>query len=96
MFHRRTLHFTFASPSSLVAHLPQATLPLGSMSQLTQLLVDEAGACLLERILEVAAAKFEGAVVGTWFVDLLASRTVGRWEGHALCARILIYVCVWT
>ena len=55
------------------------------MSQLTQLLIDEAGACLLERIREVAAAKFEGAVVGTWFVDLLASRTVGRWEGHALC-----------
>ena len=54
------------------------------MSQLSQLLFDEVGSCLLERIREVATMRCEGAVACTWFVDPLASRTVGRWEGHAL------------
>ena len=81
------MRLTFLSPSSLVAHLPQATLTIGSMSQLSQLLFDEVGSCLLERIRDVAAETCEGVHGGTWFVDLLTSRTIGRWEGRAL------YVC---
>lgn len=79
----RTLRLTYLSPSSLIAHLPQATLTIGSISQLSQLLFDEVGSCLLECICEVASELCE-SVHGTWFVDLLTNRTIGRWEGRAL------------
>lgn len=78
-----SLRFTFSSPSSLIAHLPQATLTIASIPQLTQLLVDEIGSCLLNRICELGSTLCE-PVHGTWFVDLLTGRSVGRWEGHVL------------
>lgn len=78
-----TLRFTYASPSSLTAHLPQATLALASITHLTQLLFDEVSRCLLERICELGEQMCE-SVHGIWFVDLLAGRTVGRWEGCVL------------
>ena len=54
-----------------------------SISQLTQLLWDEAASCLLQRVCELGETMSDG-VHGTWFVDLLTGRTVGRWEGKAL------------
>lgn len=80
---RHTLRFTYMSPSSLTAHLPQATLTIASITHLTQLLFDEVSRCLLDRICDVGSEMCE-SVHGTWFVDLLAGRTVGRWEGHVL------------
>ncbi|TBU40113.1 subunit 17 of mediator complex-domain-containing protein [Dichomitus squalens] len=80
---RHTLRFTTASPSTLIVHLPQATLPIASISQLTQLLVDEVCGGLLSRICEMGTGLCE-RVNGTWFVDLLSGRSVGRWEGCVL------------
>ncbi|KAI0089208.1 subunit 17 of mediator complex-domain-containing protein [Irpex rosettiformis] len=84
---RHSIRFTYSSPSSLTAHLPQATLAVASISQLTQLLWDEVGSCLLQRICEIGEELSEG-IHGTWFVDLLTGRTVGRWEGKALYVNI--------
>ena len=80
---RHTLRFTTASPSTLIVHLPQATLPIASISQLTQLLVDEISGRLLSRICEIGTELCE-RVNGTWFVDLLSGRSVGRWQGCIL------------
>ncbi|RPD67175.1 hypothetical protein L226DRAFT_499129 [Lentinus tigrinus ALCF2SS1-7] len=80
---RHTLRFTTASPSTLIVHLPQATLPIASISQLSQLLVDEISSRLLSRICEIGTELCE-RVNGTWFVDLLSGRSVGRWEGCTL------------
>ncbi|THH19874.1 hypothetical protein EW146_g1392 [Bondarzewia mesenterica] len=79
----RTLRLTFHSPSSLTAHLSQATLPISSIPQLIQLLKDEMEQCLLQRLCEVGANLSEH-LNGTWFVDLLMGRSVGKWEGCAL------------
>ncbi|KAI0335458.1 hypothetical protein GY45DRAFT_799896 [Cubamyces sp. BRFM 1775] len=84
---RHTLRFTTSSPSTLTAHLPQATLPVASISQLTQLLVDEISSRLLHRICDIGTDRCE-KVNGTWFVDLLSGRCVGRWEGCVLDFRI--------
>ncbi|PCH41031.1 hypothetical protein WOLCODRAFT_88978 [Wolfiporia cocos MD-104 SS10] len=80
---RHTLRFTFISPSTLIAHLPQATLQIMSIPQLTQLLTDDIGGCLLKRICDIGAERC-GAVNGTWFVDVMTGQAVGRWEGCAL------------
>lgn len=85
---RHTLRFTTASPSTLVVHLPQATLPIASISQLNQLLVDEISGGLLSRICEMGTELCEW-VNGTWFVDLLSGRSVGRWEGCVLNFQIV-------
>ncbi|KAI0921137.1 hypothetical protein AcV7_003415 [Taiwanofungus camphoratus] len=84
---RHTLRFTFVSPSTLIAHLSQATLNIASISQLSQLLEDEVGGCLLKRICEIGT-ELCGVVDGTWFVDLLTARSVGRWEGCSLNFRV--------
>lgn len=80
---RRTLRFTSLSPSTLTVHLPQATLTVSAITQLTQLLFDEVSKCLLERMCEIGTEMSE-SVHGIWFVDLLTGRTVGRWEGWVL------------
>lgn len=80
---RHTLRLTYLSPSSLTAHLAQATLSIASIPQLTQLLYDEVGSCILEQICDIGNELCEG-VHGTWFVDLLTGRTIGRWEGRVL------------
>ncbi|KAI0375628.1 hypothetical protein BV20DRAFT_984465 [Pilatotrama ljubarskyi] len=80
---RYTLRFTTSSPSTLTAHLPQATLSIASISQLTQLLVDEISSQLLHQICDIGTERCE-RVSGTWFVDLLSGRSVGRWEGCVL------------
>ncbi|KAI0677611.1 subunit 17 of mediator complex-domain-containing protein [Trametes maxima] len=80
---RHTLRFTTSSPSTLTAHMPQATLSIASISQLSQLLVDEISGRLLNRICEIGTERCE-RVSGTWFVDLLSGRSVGRWEGCVL------------
>ncbi|KAG6816925.1 hypothetical protein H0H87_001627 [Tephrocybe sp. NHM501043] len=66
---RHTIRFTFLSPSSLTAHLSQATLTISSIPQLCQLLTDEVERCLLQRICERGRETYEH-VGGTWFVDL--------------------------
>lgn len=81
MLNRHTIRLTFLSPSSLTAHLPQATIAILTIPQLCQLLTDEVEHCLLQRICEVGHQLCEN-VGGTWFVDL--SRCVGRWEGCVL------------
>ncbi|EIW61969.1 uncharacterized protein TRAVEDRAFT_44798 [Trametes versicolor FP-101664 SS1] len=80
---RHTLRFTTTSPSTLTAHLPQATLPIASIFQLTQLLVDEISSRLLYRICDIGTERCK-TVNGTWFVDLLSGRSVGKWEGCVL------------
>jgi len=79
----RTLRFTFSSPSSLVAHLSQATLPVSSIPQLAQLLRDETEQCLLQRICEMGAEISE-RLSGTWLVDMPMNRVVGKWESQTL------------
>ena len=77
------MRFTFSSPSTLIAHLPQATLPIATIFQLSQLLVDEVVACLLERICEIGK-EVTGDIQSSWFVDHLQGRSVGRWEGQVM------------
>jgi mediator of RNA polymerase II transcription subunit 17 len=77
---RQTLRLTFLSPSSLTAHLPQATLPIASIPQLTQLLSDEVGKCLLHKLCESGNHHCE-RIGGTWFVDMVSGKAIGRWEG---------------
>ncbi|KAI5124903.1 hypothetical protein M0805_007331 [Coniferiporia weirii] len=84
---RHTIRFTFASPSSLTAHLPQATIAIASIPQLAQLLADETERGLLARICELGIEVCH-ALNGTWFVDEIMCRAVGRWEGCALNFRI--------
>lgn len=78
---RQTLRLTFASPSSLTAHLPQATLSIASVPQLCQLLSDEAEKCLLSKLCEAGERYDRTSVASTWFVDAVSGKTVGRWEG---------------
>lgn len=84
---QHTVRLTFRSPSSLTAHLSQATLTISSIPQLRQLLGDEVEGCLLRRIREVGSELCE-VVGGIWFVDL--NRCVGRWEGCVLNFRIFV------
>ncbi|KAI0068724.1 hypothetical protein BV25DRAFT_1986305 [Artomyces pyxidatus] len=83
----RTLRFTFYAPSLLTAHFSQATLSISSIPQLVQLLYDETEQCLLQRICEVGTELSE-RMNGTWFVDLLMGRSVGKWEGCVLTFRV--------
>ncbi|KAG2077367.1 hypothetical protein BDR04DRAFT_1132147 [Suillus decipiens] len=85
---RQTLRLTFLSPSSLTAHLPQATLPIASIPQLVQLLSDEVERCLLNRLCEVGSQVCE-RVGATWFVDFVSGKAVGRWEGNILNFRVI-------
>jgi mediator of RNA polymerase II transcription subunit 17 len=80
---RQSLRFTFVSPSTLTAHLAQATLAISSIPQLSQLLVDEIERFILTRICEIGTDACE-LVNGTWFLDLITSRSVGRWDGYVL------------
>ncbi|KAJ7283599.1 subunit 17 of mediator complex-domain-containing protein, partial [Mycena rebaudengoi] len=84
---RHTVRLTFRSPSSLTAHLSQATLTISSIPQLRQLLWDEVERCLLQRICDLGSELCE-RVSGIWFLDL--SRCVGRWEGCVLNFRIFV------
>ncbi|KAF8974515.1 subunit 17 of mediator complex-domain-containing protein [Flammula alnicola] len=76
-----TLWFTFISPSTLTAHLSQATLTISSLPQLSQLLMDEIERCLLQRICGLGRELCD-TVGGIWFIDL--NRCVARWEGCVL------------
>jgi mediator of RNA polymerase II transcription subunit 17 len=77
---RQTLRLTFLSPSSLIAHLPQATLPITSVPQLSQLLSDEVEKCLLTKLCE-SGSQYSERFGGTWFFDMVSGKTIGRWEG---------------
>jgi len=79
---------TFLSPSSLTAHLPQATLSIASIPQLVQLLSDEVEKCVLNRLCELGSQVSE-RVGATWFVDFVSGKAVGRWEGSILNFRII-------
>ena len=80
---RHTVRFTFASPSNLTAHLAQATVSVASIPQLTQILIDEIERSLLNQICDTGT-QLCGGSNGTWFVDEMMCRAVGRWEGCAL------------
>lgn len=75
------IRLTFEAPSSLTAHLSQATIAITSLPQLSQLLMDEVERCLLQRICDTGKNLSE-SVGGTWFVDL--DKSIGRWDGCAL------------
>ncbi|KAI0036764.1 subunit 17 of mediator complex-domain-containing protein [Vararia minispora EC-137] len=79
----RSIRFVFHAPSTLIAHLPQATLQVSSVPQLTQLLRGEVEQCILGRICAVGGA-LTAEMNGTWFVDPLTMRAVGKWEGFLL------------
>jgi len=81
-----TLRLTFTSPSSLVAHLSQATLTISSLPQLSQLLMDEIEKCLLQRICEIGGELCR-AVGAIWFID--SNRCIARWEGCVLTFRFM-------
>lgn len=83
---RHTLRLTFTSPSSLIAHLSQATLTISSLPQLSQLLMDEIERCLLQRICELGRELCR-AVGGIWFID--SNRCIARWEGCVLLVHAL-------
>ena len=78
---RHLIRLTFASPSSLVAHLSQATLGIVSLQQLSQLLMDEAEKCLLQQIVKLGKELCQG-FDSVWFIDL--NRCVAKWEGCVL------------
>ncbi len=59
-------------------HLAQATLTISSIPQLNQLLTDDVGRFLLQRICELGR-EISGDVSGIWFLDL--NRCVG--DGRA-------------
>ncbi|KAF8205025.1 subunit 17 of mediator complex-domain-containing protein [Pholiota molesta] len=80
-----TLWFTFVSPSTLTAHLAQATLTVSSLPQLSQLLMDEVERCLLQRICGLGRELCD-IVGGIWFIDL--NRCVARWDGCVLNFKI--------
>ena len=77
------MRFTFISPSILIAHLPQGTLGMASIAQLSQLLADEVGIFLLRRICDIGTDRCSG-VSGAWFVDTLSSKSIGKWDGCVL------------
>lgn len=79
--HRYTLRLTLTSPSTLFIHLPQVTQPITSMPQLYQLLSDEIERYLLTRICGLGKALTQDAI-GSWFVDLVTNRCVGKLEGQ--------------
>jgi mediator of RNA polymerase II transcription subunit 17 len=83
--HRYVLRLSLASPSTLIVHLPQVTQTITSMPQLHQLIADEFERYLLTRICELGKA-FTQDAVGSWFVDLVTSRCIGKLEGQ------LVYV----
>lgn len=66
-----------------MVHLPQATIQVVSMPHLSQLLVDEIERSMLGRICEIGVEVCQ-SISGTWFVDDMMSRAVGRWEGSVL------------
>ncbi|KDR83691.1 hypothetical protein GALMADRAFT_55752 [Galerina marginata CBS 339.88] len=76
-----TLWFTFVSPSTLTAHLSQATLTISSLPQLSQLLMDEIERFLLQRISGIGRGLCQ-SLGGIWFIDL--NRCVAKWEGSVL------------
>ncbi|KAF5390559.1 hypothetical protein D9757_002750 [Collybiopsis confluens] len=82
---RHNLRLTMVSPSVLTAHLPQATISISSLPQLSELLSDEVERFFLERICEVGRRICKD-MGGIWFVDL--NRCVGRWEGCVLNFRL--------
>jgi mediator of RNA polymerase II transcription subunit 17 len=65
------------SPSTLTAHLPQATLSVSSLPQLTQLLMDEIDRCLLQKIC-IIGREIRHDVSGIWFVDLTDALLGGK------------------
>ncbi|PFH52773.1 hypothetical protein AMATHDRAFT_45989 [Amanita thiersii Skay4041] len=81
---RHGIRLSFTAPSTLTAHLPQATLSITSVPQLCQLLMDEVERCLVHRISDIGKDISEGG--GAWFVDL--NSCIGRWDGCALNFRI--------
>ena len=70
------------SPSTLTAHLSQATLSIFSIPQLSQLLMDEINKYLLQKICNMGR-EMCSASGGVWFIDL--DRCIARWEGVVLC-----------
>lgn len=90
---RHTLRLTFTSPSSLVAHLSQATLNISSLPQLSQLLMDEIERCLLQRICELGRELCK-AVGAIWFID--SNRCIARWEGCVLLVHALTLLALLT
>ncbi|KAF7292438.1 Mediator of RNA polymerase II transcription subunit 17 [Mycena chlorophos] len=82
---RHTVRLTFRSPSSLTAHLSQATCSISSIPQLRQMFADEIEGCLLRRFCEMGQEMCE-AVGGTWFTD--RAQCLGRWDGCVLTFRV--------
>ncbi|KAJ7068332.1 subunit 17 of mediator complex-domain-containing protein [Mycena amicta] len=82
---RHTVRLTFRSPSSLTAHLSQATLSISSIPQLRQMFADEIEGCLLRRFCEMGQEMCE-SVGGTWFMD--RGQCLGRWDGCVLNLRV--------
>jgi len=75
------------SPSTLAAHLSQATVAVSSLPQLSHLLMDEIDRCLLQKICKMGRDTCHVAG-GIWFVDM--DRCVARWEGCALYVQALL------
>ncbi|ESK94521.1 rna polymerase ii mediator complex component srb4 [Moniliophthora roreri MCA 2997] len=78
---RYTIRLTMGSPSTLTAHLSQATINILSIPELCKLLKDEIEKIVLERICGLGR-QICGDLGAIWFVDM--NRCVGRWDGCVL------------
>jgi mediator of RNA polymerase II transcription subunit 17, fungi type len=79
----RILRFTFATPATLIAHLPKATLKLISISQLRQVICDEVEEVLLEKCCRLGKS-WTSVSDSSWFVDVLARQTIMQYRGITL------------
>jgi len=62
-------------------------MQISSIPHLCQLLIDEIERSLLGRICDIGKDVCEN-IAGTWFVDEMMCRSVGRWEGCVLNFRV--------
>ncbi|KAH7108296.1 subunit 17 of mediator complex-domain-containing protein [Auriculariales sp. MPI-PUGE-AT-0066] len=79
---RQTIRLTFQAPSILHAVTSQANVKISSIPQLAQILQDEVELVLLDRICDLGKEVCD-AEKALWFVDRVAGRTMGRWNGHS-------------
>ncbi|KAF7332101.1 Mediator of RNA polymerase II transcription subunit 17 [Mycena kentingensis (nom. inval.)] len=86
---RHTVRLTYRAPSTLTAHLSQATLSITSIPQLRQIFTDEIEGCLLRRFRDMGEDMCE-SVGGTWFVEQSTNQCLGRWDGCVLNLRVCI------
>ncbi|KDQ12733.1 hypothetical protein BOTBODRAFT_34193 [Botryobasidium botryosum FD-172 SS1] len=80
---RRTIRFTFSSPTTVALHLQGAILAVTDVPQLRRLLLAQVTECVLELLKHAGTDRG-----GKWFIDNLEEKCVGIWEGGSLQTRL--------